>query len=279
MPFLPASLRRALRNLSIRRKLTAIVMLTSGVAVILASAGFLAYDYFAFREQMVTGLEATAEGLGLLAYPALDPREHRERRWAPRRTPALALILDSLRAYPSIEEAAIFDATGGVRGVKQPLLQQEARPPPFSTGQLARLPRRGPRPLPPGRDSPTAVFGGRRLPALEHAASSPPASSATSASSPGSPSRRSLASLLLASQLQKLISRPILHLAEVETRVSREKDYSLRAVKEADDELGVPHRRLQRDARPRSSPATPSSRWPRRRRSRPTARRAPSSRT
>ena len=47
------------------------------------------------------------------------------------------------------------------------------------------------------------------------------------------------ASLLLASQLQKLISRPILHLADVETRVSREKDYSVRAVKEADDELGV----------------------------------------
>ena len=36
-----------------------------------------------------------------------------------------------------------------------------------------------------------------------------------------------------------MISRPILHLAEVETRVSRQKDYSLRAVKEADDELGV----------------------------------------
>ena len=48
-----------------------------------------------------------------------------------------------------------------------------------------------------------------------------------------------LASLLLASQLQKVISQPILHLADVETRVSREKDYSVRAVKEADDELGV----------------------------------------
>jgi signal transduction histidine kinase/CheY-like chemotaxis protein len=47
------------------------------------------------------------------------------------------------------------------------------------------------------------------------------------------------ASLLLASQLQKLISQPILHLAGVETRVSRERDYSVRAIKEADDELGV----------------------------------------
>ena len=48
-----------------------------------------------------------------------------------------------------------------------------------------------------------------------------------------------LASLLLASQLQQVISQPILHLADIETRVSREKDFSLRAVKEADDELGV----------------------------------------
>jgi signal transduction histidine kinase/CheY-like chemotaxis protein len=48
-----------------------------------------------------------------------------------------------------------------------------------------------------------------------------------------------LASLLLASRLREVISRPILHLAEIETRVSREKDYSVRARKEADDELGV----------------------------------------
>ena len=48
-----------------------------------------------------------------------------------------------------------------------------------------------------------------------------------------------LVSLLLASQLQRVISGPILHLAEIETRVSRQKDYTLRAVKQGDDELGV----------------------------------------
>jgi signal transduction histidine kinase/CheY-like chemotaxis protein len=49
----------------------------------------------------------------------------------------------------------------------------------------------------------------------------------------------SLAALVLSSRLQVLISRPILHLLEVETRVSKEQDYSLRASKEADDELGL----------------------------------------
>jgi len=48
-----------------------------------------------------------------------------------------------------------------------------------------------------------------------------------------------LVSLPIASRLQRVISRPILHLAEVEMRVSREQDFSLRAVKEGEDELGV----------------------------------------
>ena len=64
-------LRRLLRNQSIKRKLTAIVVVTSGVAVVLASAAFLAYDYNSFRERMVTDLATTADGVGQLAYPAL----------------------------------------------------------------------------------------------------------------------------------------------------------------------------------------------------------------
>ena len=46
-----AWLRRWLRSLSIRRKLTLIVLVTSGVAVVLASAVFLAWDYVLFRER------------------------------------------------------------------------------------------------------------------------------------------------------------------------------------------------------------------------------------
>src|SRR5262249_32489689 len=49
----------------------------------------------------------------------------------------------------------------------------------------------------------------------------------------------SLVALLLSSALQKVISGPILKLAELESRVSREKDFSLRAVKDTQDELGT----------------------------------------
>ena len=236
MPFLPASLRRALRNLSIRRKLTAIVMLTSGVAVILASALFLAYDYSTFKRQMVTDLETTAEGLGLQAYPALDA-ESASSGVSTQARETLAFIAGSLRAYPSVEHAVIFDANGrAVGGQERNILQERPTPPfddrnthAFTDGGLVLYHRVT---TPEGRFvgviyllSNTQELTARLQRYLGILAGVTLASLATS--------------LLLASQLQKLISRPILHLADVETRVSREKDYSVRAVKEADDELGV----------------------------------------
>ena len=45
--------------------------------------------------------------------------------------------------------------------------------------------------------------------------------------------------LLLSIVLQRLISNPILNLAQLATQVSSEHDYSLRAIKTGDDELGV----------------------------------------
>ena len=47
-----------------------------------------------------------------------------------------------------------------------------------------------------------------------------------------------LLALLLSSRLQGIILRPIVHLAQVAKTVSLEKNYALRAVKQADDDLG-----------------------------------------
>jgi signal transduction histidine kinase/CheY-like chemotaxis protein len=236
MQFLPASLRRALRNLSIRRKLTLIVILTSGVAVILASAAFLALDYNTSRRQIVTDLETTAEGLGLLAYPALDVEIAASGVGAQAQS-ALALIMGSLRAYPSIEHAVIFDANGRAAGGHERNILQTRSTPGFDdrnrhafTTEGLVLYRRVT--TPEGRFvgvvyllSNTRELNARLRRYLGILG--------------GVTGVSLFASLLLASQLQKLISRPILHLADVETRVSRERDYSVRAIKEADDELGV----------------------------------------
>jgi signal transduction histidine kinase/CheY-like chemotaxis protein len=235
--FVPAPLRRALRNLSIKRKLTAIVTLTSGLAVVLASALFLLIDYQSFKQQMVAGLEATAENIGLFATPALDPSLART-EVAEQADRALSQFLGSLQAYPAIQEAAVFDARGTVIARQVVGLGVEPPPPPFSrdTGHAFRAGalvlyrelfetrrgqpvgvvylRRSTRELDERLQRYVFILTGVTVLSL-------------------------LASLLLASQLQKVISGPILHLAEIETRVSREKDYSVRAVKDADDELGV----------------------------------------
>ena len=48
-----------------------------------------------------------------------------------------------------------------------------------------------------------------------------------------------LAAFLLSSRLQRLISGPILSLVQTAHAVTEEKNYSVRAVKESDDEMGV----------------------------------------
>jgi signal transduction histidine kinase len=226
--------RGPLRQLSIRRKLNLIVLVTSGVAVLLASALFLAYDYTAFRERMVAELETTAEGVGLLAYPALaaDLAHTGE----PERTVFLQIV-GSLQARAAIEESVIFDATGLVVGGHQRNILRQRPAPAFSrdswhafTDDGLVLYRRVVDPR--GRyvgtvflrsstaelrarlDRYVAILAGVTLLSLA-------------------------VSLLLASRLQQVISGPVLHLAELETRVSHERDYSLRAVKQSDDELGV----------------------------------------
>jgi signal transduction histidine kinase/CheY-like chemotaxis protein len=233
---MPAPRRRFLRNLSIRRKLTAIVVLTSGVAVILASALFLAYDYNSARQQLVTDLARTADGLGLNAYPALDA-ESAASGVGTQAQAMLALIMGSLRVYPSIEHGVIFDAHGrAVGGQERNILVQ--RPTPAFVAQNVHAFTEEGLVLYRRLTSPDGRFVGVVY-LLSNTSELNARFRRYLGILAGVTFASLLVSLLLASQLQKVISRPILSLAEVETRVSREKDYSVRAVKEADDELGV----------------------------------------
>jgi len=55
---------RALRAISIRRKLTLIMMLTSAVAVAVACVVFATYDGFMFRRAMIDKLSLQAQIIG-----------------------------------------------------------------------------------------------------------------------------------------------------------------------------------------------------------------------
>jgi signal transduction histidine kinase len=231
----PARLRQRLRSLSIRRKLTLIVLVTSGVAVLLASALFLAHDYARFRVQMVRDLETTAQGLGLLAYPALAADATAGGASGGGRD-AFVKIIGSLQAYANVEEAAIFDASGRVVGQHQRNILIDRPTPPFSTENAHAFSADGLTlyqrvTTPDGRYVGTIFLRSNMAPLADRLATYAQILAGVTAFS-------LLASLLLASRLQQVVSGPILRLAAVESRVSRDRDYSLRAVKEADDELG-----------------------------------------
>jgi signal transduction histidine kinase/CheY-like chemotaxis protein len=150
---------------------------------------------------------------------------------------ALKQFLDSLRTYETIQESAIFDATGEVVGRQLRGLGFEPPPPPFQKDTAHEF----------QKDSLVLYWGvfaddGQQVGVVYLRSSTRELAARLRrylGILAGVTFLSLLASLLIASQLQKVISQPILHLADVETRVSRDKDFSVRAVKEADDELGV----------------------------------------
>ena len=89
-------------DLSIKRKLLVVIMLTSGVVLLLATAGFLAYDYVTFRDRMVADVEGLAEMMEVNVSTALvfnDKDTANE-------------LLEALKARPRIVSAFLFDSGG-----------------------------------------------------------------------------------------------------------------------------------------------------------------------
>jgi signal transduction histidine kinase/CheY-like chemotaxis protein len=227
---IPAWLRRRVRNLSIRGKLTFIATVTGGVAVTLASAAFLYTDYVEFRAQMKRDLEVTADSVALLVAPAV---EHPEAGVTAQR-----LLAAALQARENVVAGSLLDADGSVvapyvRGLASEPRTFDHRPADgtrFTDGMLVSV-----RPVPSevtGRRIGTIYLESHTRELAERLQRYVVILAVVTLLSV-------LASLLLAARLQRVISGPIQDLADLETRVSRERDYSLRAVKEADDELGV----------------------------------------
>ncbi len=68
---------RILRDISVKRKLILLTMVTSGIALLLSSAAFLVYDIVTYQSNAVRGLSILAEVIGSNRTAALslnDPR-------------------------------------------------------------------------------------------------------------------------------------------------------------------------------------------------------------
>src|SRR5438128_2356036 len=214
-----------LRNVSLKGKLMLIIMLTSSTALLLACAAFVLYDVAEFRKKVVEDLTMRAEVIGSAGIAALKFKD-----------PKTALeILDKLKTERRILAACIYGTNGQVLAKYQPPDRKGNFSPPapesdgysFQRG-YAQLFRKvvddhhelGTVYLKSDLlESETRLKEYARIVALVLLASIAVA-------------------WLLSYRLQRVISRPILQLARTTRVLTAEKNYSLRAVKNGNDELG-----------------------------------------
>jgi signal transduction histidine kinase len=218
------------RDLSIPRKLTWMNMLVSGVALLLASASFITYDVITIRESMVRNLSTQSQIVGANTVSALLFND----------TEAAAKTLSALKASPNVKFAGIYRPqeqlfTAYSRDGNSNVPELPALP----TGQIqAAWFKNGELHL-----VRSIVFEGKPVMLVYIRSDLQEMSDYL---------RRYIiivgavlltclvTALLMSSTIRRVISEPILHLAETARVVSKEKNYSIRAQKTGNhDELAA----------------------------------------
>jgi PAS domain S-box-containing protein len=216
---------QALKNISIRRKQTLIMVLAASVALFLACASFSIYEVVSFKKDVVEEFSILAGIVGNNCAAALDFNEAKSANET----------LAALQADPDIIGACIYSAD-------REMFAQYDRP----NDNLIFSP--------PAHGKPGHTFERRRLTLASPIIRKGETIGVVYLESDMRDlySRLTayacivgiifvvalLAVLMLSGHLQKLVSDPILRLATVVRSVTVEKNYSLRATKESNDELG-----------------------------------------
>lgn len=213
------------RDIPIKRKLTFIIMFISTAALLLACTVILVYERHAFRETMRRDYAIIADTFGDNVASGLTFED----------SEFIVQTLKTMRANPGIVTARVYDKNGNPKA------------------QYVRADLKGPIPFP--KAQPTSQrFQEDRLDTFQDITLDGECIGtfyiAADLTAITQRLQRSativfivmagalLLAFVLSTALQKLISGPILHLASIAGTVARERDYSLRAVKRSDDELG-----------------------------------------
>jgi PAS domain S-box-containing protein len=215
------------KKASIQKKLTFIIMCTSVVGLSLACVSFDLYERSSFRAAMTSELSALAETLGTNAAAALTFYDRK----------SAGDILAALRAEQHIVGARLFDSNGN----------------PFADYQRGGKNKEFPLPGIP-------QAGGERFAPdyvmLYRSVYQGGEKAGTIAILSDLEAYRAklrqyteisivvmlisvLATYLVSSRLLRLITEPIMQLAQVATRVTQHEDYSLRALQRGEDEIGT----------------------------------------
>jgi PAS domain S-box-containing protein len=214
----------SLKEPSVKRKTMAVIMLTSVAVLLLTAAAFTAYDLATYRRNLTSSLSAAAAIIADRSLAAVALRDEKDARAS----------LASLRADPRIAAAALYDGQGRLFVWYPPQAAASAFPSApgqggdrFENGHLILF-----KPL---------TENGARLGTL-YLQSDPHLLYVRLRAYGGIALLVLLGSVLVAlaisSALQRRITRPILGLAGVAKAVSQRGDYSIRAQKVSEDEIG-----------------------------------------
>lgn len=208
---------------SIQVRLRRIILVPSAVVVVLATVTFLLYEYLTFRKTLKENVSTVARVVaenssGTLVFD--NPEE-------------AGKVLASLSAEPTIYNAVLFDAEGKVfarYAAKKSQLPEVSQPGPDRVayegeGLVAVLP----------------VYQERRVGTLYVEAGLTPLY--TRLTVIGTLAGMVLAAsfglaYFLSSWSQKRVTQPLLELSRTASKVSESRDYSLRAPKQTEDEIG-----------------------------------------
>jgi signal transduction histidine kinase len=216
----------ALRDWPIKKKLTAILLLVSSLVLLLTSAAFVTYEVLAIRRTTLKNLSTLGRVIASNSTASLAFANEADARE----------ILSALKAEPHVVAAGLYDKDGRLFSRYPAGLPLDALPAAperdgyrFEEGYVIGL-------------EPVAEVGNPRLGTL-YLKSDMQAVSRTlrlsAAIGAGVMAISLLTAYFLAALLQGRISQPILALAEAAAAVSMRQDYSVRAPKLGEDELGT----------------------------------------
>ena len=214
-----------LRGNSISGKLKTVIMSTSLLSILLATAGFVVYEYATFRQLLVNDLATKAEIIGQNCAAAIVFANAEDAQQT----------LAALRSQQHIEFAAVYNKEGALF-VTYARVQSgppaAAKPEPdgyrFEQNRLRLF-----QPIIVNNARVGTLYVESNLDALKDRIVSYGSIALLVVVT------CSVVAFLFASRLQKRISHPILALAETSRVVSERQDYSVRAQKISNDELGA----------------------------------------
>ena len=212
------------RAASIKRKLTLVVMLTTTIALLVAAVQFVLNDLRDYRRRSINDLKILAR---ITAANCASPLEYDDTNFA-------AEVLAPLQAKRNVLAAAVYKnnklfAPYLAPGQSTRILPAEAPP----EGQQLEAGRVGVcRPVLKGSETLGSLY-------IDYDLSDAWARVGWNCAVVTAMLLISgTIAFLVSSRLQREISRPILDLARVANAISEKRDYSVRAVKESNDELG-----------------------------------------